>query len=76
MQDAEAVGEKELRRAGHACAVVAQAVKQDNCVAVAAVRVDFPCAKDGRVGRGDGNVAEIGIEMISDFPHYALSLRL
>ena len=61
-EDGESVGEEELSVSGHAEAVVAEAVEQEDGVSVGLVRMDDPGAEDDVAGRGDGDVDEIGVE--------------
>ncbi len=50
------MGEKELCVSGHADAVVAEAVEEEDGVAVGVVGVDHPGAEGYVVGSGDGGV--------------------
>jgi hypothetical protein len=65
-QDGEAVSEEELGVSGHADTVIAEAVEKNNGVAVAVVRVDGPGAESDSVWRGDGDVFEVGVELVSE----------
>ncbi len=65
----EAVSEEELGVSGHAGAVIAETVEKDDGIAVAVVGMDGPGTEDDRIGSGDGNVCEIGVQFASDFTH-------
>src|SRR2546423_15629842 len=64
-EDCEYMGEEELSVSEHADAVVAEAVEQENSVAVRVMRADGPGAEGGLVGGGDGCVGEVGVEGVS-----------
>ena len=68
-QNAEAMAEEELCVAGHADAIVGEAMEEDDGFAVGIVRMDVPGAEDDAVGRGDGNVFKFGIEGMGDLTH-------
>jgi len=68
-KDGESVCEEEVRVSGHAEAIVGQAVEENYCVAVAADGMDDPSAKGDGVGRGDGNVCEIGVQLVRNLQH-------
>ena len=59
-KDCESVSEEELGVSGHADAVVAQAVEEDNGVAVAAMGMDCPGTERDGVWSGDGDVFQVG----------------
>ena len=58
----ESVGQEELGVSGHADAVVAEAVEEEDGISAGVVRVDGPGAEDDVVWGRDGVVAEIGVE--------------
>jgi hypothetical protein len=68
-EDAVAVSEQQVRVSGHADAVVAEAVKEDDGISVSVPRMDGPGTEHDRVGRGDGNVLQIGVEGVGGFDH-------
>jgi len=51
----------------HTDAVVSEAMEQNYSVAVAVTRLDGPSAQGCAVLRADGNIGEIGIELVSGF---------
>ena len=61
----ESVGEEELGVSGHADAVVAKAVEENNGVSVWVMGAEGPGAKRDGVGRCDGDVGGIGVESLS-----------
>lgn len=68
-EDAVAVSEQQVRVSGHADAVVAEAVKEDDGISVGVPRMDGPGTEHDRVGRGDGNVLQIGVEGVGGVDH-------
>jgi hypothetical protein len=62
----ESVGQEELRVSGHADTVVGQAVEENCCVAVGAVGMDDPSAEGDGVWRCDGDVRQVGVQLVSD----------
>jgi hypothetical protein len=68
-KDGESVCEEELRVSGHANAVVGQAVEENCGVSVAAMGMDDPGAEEDGVWGCDGNVCEIGVQLVSDVTH-------
>ena len=64
-----AAREQELSVAGHADAVVAEAVEQDHSVSVGVARMDGPGMQGDGVGCGDGDVFKIGDERAGGFDH-------
>jgi len=74
-KNAEAVSEKELSVSGHTHAIVAESVEENDSVAVAAVGVDGPSAECNDIWSGDGNIFEIGVEVMRNVAHSGLGLR-
>ncbi len=72
-QHGETVRQEKLRRARHAEAIIAEAMKENDGVGIIAMRANLPSAEDGCVGGGDGNVAEVGIKIVGDLTHRGLS---
>ena len=58
----ESVGQEELSVSGHADAVVAEAVEEEDGISAGVVWVDGPGAEDDVVWGRDGVVGEIGVE--------------
>lgn len=71
----ESVSEEELCVSGHADAVVAETVEENDGIAVTVVGMDRPGAEGNGIGRGDGNVFEIGIELVSGLAHGGFVFR-
>lgn len=74
-ENAEAVSEKELSVSGHTHAIVAESVEENDSVTVAAVGVDGPSAECDDIWSGDGNIFEIGVEVMRNVAHGGLGLR-
>ncbi len=74
----ESVSQKELRVSSHPNAIVAKAVEKKYDVAVFLVGMNFPCAQDDAVGRGDGDVSEFGLHCenrLAGFSYFVLRER-
>lgn len=65
----ESVREEELGVAGHAGAVIAKTVEEDDSVAIAVEGMDGPGAEGDGVWRGDGNIVEGRIEVLGQVLH-------
>ncbi|SPE28483.1 hypothetical protein SBA2_40046 [Acidobacteriia bacterium SbA2] len=65
----ESVGEEELSVSGHADAVVAEAVEEEDGVPVGVVGMDGPGAEGDVVGCRDGCVGEVGVEGVGGVAH-------
>ena len=63
------MSEEELRVSGHADAVVGQAVEENYCVAIAALGMDDPGAEGDGVWSCDGDVCQVGVQLVSDVAH-------
>jgi hypothetical protein len=61
-EDGESVGEEELRVSGHADAVVAETVEEEDVVAVGVMGTNAPGAESDIVRRCDRGVGEIGVK--------------
>lgn len=61
-EHSESVGQKKLSISSHADAIVAQAVQENDGVAVGRAWVDGPGAEDDPVGSSDGDVIEFGVQ--------------
>jgi hypothetical protein len=68
-ENAEAMSEEEFCVSGHAEAIVAEAVKEDDGVAVAAMGMDRPGTEGDGVWGADGNIFQGGIELGGDLAH-------
>jgi len=74
-KNGEAVSEKELRVSGHADAIIGEAVEENDGVVVAGMGTDDPSAEGDGIGRGDGNICEIRIELVSEVMHGGFVFR-
>jgi hypothetical protein len=74
-ENAVAVSGQQPRVSGHADAVIAEAVKQDNGISVSVPRTDGPGAECDRIGRGDGNILQIGVDCVGGFDHGCFIFR-
>jgi hypothetical protein len=70
----ESVGQEELRVPGHADTVVGQSVEENYCVAVTAVGMDDPSAEGDGVWSCDGDVRQVGVQLVSDVARGGFSL--
>ena len=68
-ENAVAVSGQQPRVAGHADAVIAEAVKENDRISVSVPRTDGPGAECDRIGRGDENVLQIGVDCMSGVDH-------
>lgn len=68
-EDVVAVSEQELGIAGHADAVVAETVEEDDGISIGLARMDEPGAEGDGVGSGDGYGGEIGVEGVGGIGH-------
>ncbi len=55
------MSEEKLRIAGHAEAIVAETVEQEDGVVVGVARNDEPGAQGDGVRRGDGDIDDVGV---------------
>ncbi len=68
-ENGEAVSEQESSVAGHANAVVGEAMEEEHGVAIALAGLDDPGAEDNAILRCDGNVFHLGANRVGDLAH-------